>query len=178
MSGGAGRFEKGQSGNPAGRPKARRPNISAFDIIFDKTLTVTQGGVERELTVDEALQIQTYQAALKGSRMAVRAVLKMIEKREAALSKLNPIQSRGSTVEVEHTAHNADTALRILGIAVDGHVPPGGGERAETLKLATWATQAAISRPGRRIISEKDRDDIKRYTVDPDKLRWPRGSRI
>ena len=77
----SGRFQKGQSGNPAGRPKARRPHISAFDVIFDKKLTVSQNGIERELTIDEALQLQTYQAALKGSKMAVRAVLKMIEKR-------------------------------------------------------------------------------------------------
>ena len=52
-----GRFVKGQSGNPRGRPKARRPHVSAFGIIFDKTLTVTQNGVERELTIDEALQL-------------------------------------------------------------------------------------------------------------------------
>jgi hypothetical protein len=35
--------------------------------------------------------------------------------------------------------------------------------------------QAAISRPGRRKLSEKDVDDIKRYTIAPNKLRWPRG---
>lgn len=80
------RFAKGQSGNPKGRPKKRRPDVSAFDIIFDKTLTVTQNGTERELTVDEALQLQTYQAALKDSRMSARAVLKMIEKRERWLA--------------------------------------------------------------------------------------------
>jgi len=85
-----GRFVKGQSGNPAGRPKKRRPHVSAFDIIFDKTLTVSQNGIERELTVDEALQLKTYQAALKGSKMAVRAVLKMIEKRESALAEKAP----------------------------------------------------------------------------------------
>lgn len=45
--GGDTRFRKSQSGNPAGRPKARRPHVSAFDIVFDKTLTVTQNGIER-----------------------------------------------------------------------------------------------------------------------------------
>src|SRR5215212_6605126 len=108
----SGRFQKGQSGNPAGRPRARRPHISAFDIVFDKTLTVTQNGVERELTIDEALQLQTYQAALKGSRMAVRAVLKMIEKRELAVraaapkSASNPVRMR-----VEHETDSANEAM-------------------------------------------------------------------
>ncbi|MBA3055497.1 MAG: hypothetical protein FP826_11320 [Sphingomonadales bacterium] len=171
------RFEKGQSGNPDGRPKQRRPHVSAFDIVFDQTLIMTQGGVERELTVDEALQLQTYHAGLKGSRMAVRAVLKMIEKREVALAKRNPTVQRGARMEVEHDSDNAEEALRILGIAVDGHVPPGGGEGARTLKLANWAAQAAIRRPGRRGFSDKDREDIARYTLDPDKLRWPRGKR-
>jgi hypothetical protein len=177
LSSSAGRFEKGQSGNPAGRPKARRPHTSAFDIIFDKTLTVTQGGVERELTVDEALQIQTYQAALKGSKMAVRAVLKMIEKREKAIAKLNPPVPGMAKIEIEHDSPNAETALRILGIAVDGHVPPGGGEAARTLKLANWTAQAAIGRPGRKAFTDKDRDDVRRYTLDPEKLRWPRAKR-
>ena len=169
------RFAKGQSGNPNGRPKKRRPHVSAFDIIFDQTLAVTQNGIERELTVDEALQLQTYQAALKGSRMAIRTVLKMIEKREVAMAKNNPVAPRGARFEVENDSPNADAALRILGIAVDGHVPPGGGEGARTLKLANWAAQAAISRPGRRSLTAKDREDIARYTLDPDKLRWPRG---
>jgi len=171
------RFEKGRSGNPAGRPKQRRPHVSAFDIVFDQVLTVTQGGTERELTVDEALQLQTYQAALKGSKMAVRTVLKMIEKREAALAKRNPPARHGVRMEVEHDSPNAEAALRILGIAVDGHVPPGGGEGARTLKLANWAAQAAISRPGRNRFSDKDREDIARYTLDPAELRWPRTAR-
>lgn len=171
--GGTGRFEKGRSGNPAGRPKAWRPNNSAFDIIFDKTFTVLQGGTERELTVDEALQIQTYQAALKGSKMAVRAVLKMIEKREAAISKRNPTKTSAPKLEIEHCSSNADRALRLLEIATEEHDMPGGGG-ARTLKLATWAAQLAISRPGRRTLTDKDVDDINRHTVDPQTIRWPR----
>src|SRR4051794_1766469 len=151
-----GRFEKGRSGNPAGRPKARRPHISAFDVIFDKTLTVTQNGVERELTIDEALQLQTYQAALKGSKMAARAVLKMIEKRESALRaaarkpSLNP-----QPMKVEYDTGSADDAMLLLGILKEEEPPLGWGDRAPNLKIDTWAAQAAISRPGRSRMSDK-----------------------
>ena len=169
MSGGVGRFEKGQSGNPAGRPKARRPHNSAFDIIFDKTLTITQGGVERELTVDEALQIQTYQAALKGSKMAVRAVLKMIEKREKAIAKRSPPLHQAIRLLTEYDSDNANEAMLILGIAeYDG---PGDGRR---MRVATWAAQAGLSRPGRPPLSEKEVSDVKFFTLESDKLKWPK----
>lgn len=164
------RFKSGQSGNPKGRPKQRRPNISAFDIIFDRTLTVTQNGKQRELTIDEALQLQTYQAALKGSRMAIRKVLKMIEKREAALTKTNEPAPAPASIELQHPADNANQALRLLGIADDD--PDFGGKR---MKVHAWATQAALSRPGRRKFYRKDVDDIKFFTFGADTLRWPRG---
>ena len=171
----SGRFQKGQSGNPAGRPKARRPHVSAFDIIFDKTLTVTQQGVERELTVDEALQLQTYQAALKGSKMAVRAVLKMIERREVALAKSAPLPvSRAMDFRCEHEPRNADSAMLILGITVRDPGWTGKCEYGVRMKLASWAAQAAISRPGRKKLTQNEVDDVNRVTLDAEKLKWPR----
>ena len=169
MSGNAGRFEKGQSGNPGGRPKARRPNISAFDIIFDKTLKVTQSGVERELTVDEGLQLQTYQAALKGSKMAVRAVLKMIEKRERAIAKRSPPQHHAVRLQTEYDSDNANEAMLILGIAE--YEGTGDGRR---MRVATWAAQAGLSRPGRPPLTEKQVNDVKFFTLDSDTLKWPK----
>ena len=81
----SGRFEKGRTGNPNGRPRKVRPaEASAFQILVDRTLTVTQNGVPREMTVDEALQQRTLEAAIAGSRMAERTILKMITKREKA----------------------------------------------------------------------------------------------
>lgn len=164
------RFQPGQSGNPKGRPKARRPNNSAFDVIFDQRLSVTQGGKERELTVDEALQLQTYQEALKGSRMAIRKVLKMIEKREAALAK--KVGPRSARIPIEHhySADNANEAMRILGIADQD---PDFESR---WKVNAWATQAALSRPGRRKFASDDVESIKFFTHDADTLHWPRGS--
>lgn len=173
MSSNSGRFEKGQSGNLAGRPKARRPHNSAFDIIFDKTLKVTQGGVERELTVDEGLQLQTYQAALKGSKMAVRSVLKMIEKREKALAKRSPAPVSPVKLEHEYDSDNANAAILILGIA-EYRDPNSAHPR---MRLATWAAQAALNRPGQRPLGKTQLDHINLCTSEPDQLVWPKRRR-
>ena len=174
MRGGDTRFVKGQSGNPSGRPKARRPHVSAFDIVFDQVLRVTQNGTDRELTVDDALQMQTYQAALKGKKMAIRAVLKMIEKRELALAQRFPPPANPVRMEIEYDSGNANKAMQLLGIADWGDPPHGGGQATRPLKITTWAAQAALSRPGRRSLTDKDIDDIKRVTLNPEKLKWPR----
>lgn len=170
--GGTTRFQPGQSGNPGGRPKARRPHVSAFDIIIDQTLKVTQGGVERELSIDEALELQTYQAALGGSRMAIRKVLKMIEKRETAIAKKNGTPGMAPIRVVHHhDSDNAHEAMRILGIME--HDPEWGEEHPRP-KLTTWAAQAALSRPGGKKLVEKEIASIRMFTMAPDKLKWPR----
>lgn len=173
----SGRFQKGRSGNPAGRPKKRRPHISAFDILFDKRLTVSQNGVERELTVDEALQLQTYQAALKGSRMAIRAVLKMIEKREAALAKRSPAPApKPMTWRFEHDPRNVDDAMLLLGITVRDPQWTEPCKYGTRMKLSSWAAQAGISRPGRNRLNERQISEIKRVTLAPESLKWPRST--
>jgi hypothetical protein len=174
----SGRWQKGQSGNPAGRPRKRRPHISAFDIIFDKSLTVTQNGIERELTIEEVLELKTYQAALKGSKMAVRAILKMIEKREAALAKLAPAPSSSPMgFRWGHDPRNADEAMLLLGITVPDPSWSGPCKYGTRMKLATWAAQAGLSRPGRRRLDKQQVDDVNRLTLDSKQLKWPRGCR-
>ena len=173
-----GRFEKGRSGNPAGRPKARRPHVSAFDIIFDRKLTVTQNGVERELTIDEALQLQTYQAALKGSKIAIRSVLKMIEKRELALAAVAPKPAKQKPVQprILYDSNSADEAMKILRIGGYDEACTEDGWWKGKLKIATWAAQAAISRPGRRSLDHRTIAGMERSIVDFAQLRWPRGA--
>ena len=72
-------------------------------------------------------------------------------------------------IKIHHCSNNANEALRILGIASSD---PGFESR---MKVHPWATQAALSRPGRKKFSPKDVEDVKFFTFDPETLRWPRG---
>lgn len=186
MSGGVGpgrppvasRFRKGESGNPKGRPKARpSPPPSAFDLVIDRTLTVTQNGKPREVTVEEALQHRTYQDALAGNRAARREVLKMIAKRETWLAakapKHRPLKRLTEPVDPD----NADEALILLGIAEPDTRWGSASDRYERLLLRPWAVQAALSRSGRRRLSARDIAEIKRCTREAETLRWLAGSR-
>jgi hypothetical protein len=88
-------FSKGRSGNPGGRPTASpAPRSSAFEVLVEKTLTVTDRAGTREITIEEALRQQTYQSALKDDRMAMREVVKWIIERAAWLAKNAPKASR------------------------------------------------------------------------------------
>jgi hypothetical protein len=57
-------------------------------------VTVTQAGIDQELSVEDALQLRTYQDAWAGKRAARREVLKMIAKREKAMA--DQQKSRGA----------------------------------------------------------------------------------
>jgi hypothetical protein len=172
-------FSKGRSGNPGGRPTASpAPQSSAFDIVAEKTLTVAHHGIAREITVEEALQQRTYQDALAGKRMAQRDVLKWIAKREAWLMKHGPKASRPAiTRHISPDPDNADAALLLLGIAAPNPARAEFGKDRAQLLLEPWAVQAALRRRrGGHRLADRERDEIRRCTRDPDCLRWPRGT--
>jgi len=168
---------KGTSGNSKGRPKSRRASsISAFDIIMDRTLTLTQGGKPREVTLEEALQHRTYQQAIQGNRAAQRDVLKMIAKREKWLAAKRPVSWPKLLMEPKDP-DNANEALLLLGIAEPDTRWNYPTDKYQRLQLQPWAVQAALSRPGRRRLSARDVSEINRCTRDAETLRWPAGVR-
>jgi hypothetical protein len=172
-------FRKGRSGNPAGRPSVSRPSqASAFDVVVEKTLTVAHHGGTREITVEEALQQRTYRDAVAGKRMAQREVLKWIMKREAWLAKLAPEASWPAiTRHISPDPDNADAALLLLGIAALNPARADIGADRPQLLLEPWAVQAALRRRrGGNRLTDRERDEIRRCTRDPDSLRWPRGT--
>ena len=140
-------FRQGQSGNPKGRPRSERATPgSAFDIVIDKTLTVTQGGVPREVTVEEALQHRTYQDAIAGNPSARREVLKMIAAREKYLSAHQPPQPQKIEFLSECDPENAEAAMLLLGIAVPDAEREVSRDVGPPVQLEPWAVQAALSR--------------------------------
>jgi hypothetical protein len=172
-----GQFKKGHSGNPKGRPRKQTPppdaTRSAFEIVFEKRVTVTQGGVDQELSVEEALQLRTYQDALAGNRAAQRTILKMIAKREKANGNSGQRILPLTTFKTETDPRNADAAMCLLGIATPDESREEHNPGA--LLLEPWAVQAALGRRrGGKALTPRDIGDIERCTRAPETLRWPR----
>lgn len=175
-----GQFQKGRSGNPGGRPRqARNQTTSAFDIILDKTLSVTRDGIQRDIPVAEALQHRTYQDALAGKRLAIREVLRWIVKREQWLArKRGPAPAANIIFKPpDPDPENVDEALLLLGIACPNPARVGHKADRKQLLLESWAAKAALRRRrGARPLSKIDVDQIRRSTVDGKMLKLPEGT--
>ena len=175
LTGNAGWFSKGRSGNLKGRPKKSASKCSTFEVLVEKTVTVATKSGTREISVEEALQQRTYQDALAGKSMAIREVVKWMIKREAWLTKHESKAPRLTGFLYPHDPDNADAALVLLKIAIANPSRAPIDERPRLL-LNTWATQAALRRRrGGERLTDKECNNIRRCTRDPDRLRWPRG---
>ena len=182
------RFKKGQSGNPKGRPRKAKPDTpsgSAFDIVFDRTLTIRTGGEAREVDIEEALLHKTLEEALDGSRPARRKIMTMIAVREAARVKRGTrakVPGGPITRKIEHAdPFEPNAAMLILGIARKDpawenppiYMKPGDGD--DRFLLEPWAVQAALGRRrGGSQLEDKQIEDIKRCTHQSEAIRWPR----
>jgi hypothetical protein len=77
------RFKKGQSGNPAGRPKAQpiqEDFASALHEEGQTLISVTEYGRVRKMSKARALAKAEFNKALKGDQAAVRTILSMMPK--------------------------------------------------------------------------------------------------
>jgi hypothetical protein len=127
--------------------------------------------------MEEALQQRTYRDALAGKRMAQREVVKWILKREAWLAKHAP---KASSRPIQQLASpdpdNADAALLLLGIAAPNPARADWNTGRIHLLLEPWAVQAALRRRrGGNRLEQRERDDIRRCTREPDGIRFTKG---
>jgi hypothetical protein len=138
-------FARGESGNPKERPKSRKvAPASTFAIVMDRTLTVTQDGKPRELTVEEALQQKTYQDAIGGDRAAQRQIMKTIAQRDAWFAVMKPSYQPPERLIEPVDPENADQALILLGIADRDTRWGFPSDNQNRLRLRPTAVQEAL----------------------------------
>ena len=184
-----GRYTKGHSPNPNGRPKkVPRNPVSGFEAIFDRKITLTAAdGSRRELTAAQALQHATLKEALKGKAGAINRVVKWLikrarwirteaERKAVRAKKYDNADESGYLFSSD--PENANDALQILGIAArDLDYDPSSPDVVR-LQLEHWAVEMALSRRRRsEPLTEKEVQAIEICTRDEEGLSWPKGAR-
>lgn len=91
----SGRFKKGQSGNPKGRPKGKKSYQTIIDEVFRKKITITENGTQRKVAGIEALAMRVFQDAVKGNPKSTDQALKLLSTTREAIG-LAEAQSDGT----------------------------------------------------------------------------------
>jgi hypothetical protein len=71
------RFQKGQSGNPSGRPKKVLTHSEIVERELSRRVTITENGTTRRVTKREVIGKALVQKAMKGDRHALRQVMEL-----------------------------------------------------------------------------------------------------
>lgn len=159
------RFQKGQSGNPKGRPKNRHREIP-YDHVLGRMVTVREDGRERRITAAEAFILDLTKKGLAGDSASARASLTAIESARAARPDPNVVLN---IVWKCVTPGSVACALDALGMAVKLRRYTEDTRH----ELRAWIVQKALDRLGSRQLSLEEQHTVVRATRSPEEVRWP-----
>lgn len=159
------RFQKGRSGNPKGRPRARHRQIP-YDSVLGQMVTVREDGRERRITAAEAFILQLTQKGLAGDSAAARASLSAIE--EARAKRGSP--EDGEMLRIVITAFGLGSVLGTLGIAIKRNRLSKDKVRWE---LQPSIVEAALERLGQKQLTRDEQRVVWVNTRTPEKVPWP-----
>ena len=163
----ASRFQRGQSGNPKGRPRGRH-NRPPYDSVLGQMVTIKEEGAERRVTAAEAFLLYMTKRGLDGDGAAARSTMAAIEEARLTRGARDGADIR-SIISIVVTPGSVNTALEPLRMAVklDHHWP------TVRMMLEPWLVEAALSRLGDRRLSLEEQARVVRAVRTPSEVRWP-----
>jgi hypothetical protein len=160
------RFTKGQSGNPAGRPR-RHHRQAPYEAILGQTVKIRESGAERRVTAAEAFLLQLTKRALEGDDAAARASLAVIEE---ARESQGAGQSRISAI-VHVIVAPGSVTYALMPLRMARKLDPY--RETARMVLEPWLVEAALARLSRPL-SPTDQRIVVKATRTPHKVRWPK----
>lgn len=161
----SGRFRKGQSGNPKGRPRNRHRAIP-YHAVLGQMVTVREDGRERRVTAAEAFLLQLTRKGLAGDGAAARASLAAIEEARARQGDLIGVEP----IHIQVMSFGLGSMLENLGMAITKFPTDKHRVRSE---LHAWIVEAALARLGDRLLTEEEQREVWDNTRAPEKVSWP-----
>jgi Family of unknown function (DUF5681) len=160
------RFAKGQSGNPAGRPRGRHRE-APYEAVLGQMVKIREGGAERRVTAAEAFLLQLTKRALEGDDVAARHSLAVIEEARQRQGG-GPPQVSVITRKIVSPG-SVTSALEPLRMArkLDSY------RETARMALEPWLVEAALARLP-HALSPADQRIIMKATRTPHKVRWPK----
>lgn len=148
-------FQKGQSGNPRGRPRGSGVR-SALEKLLDRTVTATIDGERRKVPLTEALVLQLAQRALAGDIPASREILRIADQVQESRPETNAKERLTVLIKRFVDPKDCNPALEKLGV-ISGV--------AGAYRIEPWVVEAALARSPE--LTGEDRALIRNSTKRP-----------